>query len=107
MEGALAPVADHRLGIWGSIGSGVCGFTHRLSGAWPIALCGFTPEQRTLDFAGYMADLIGRFGLEKHLEFIGRAMPPYPAMGQKLDLLFFDFRHGSSDLLAILGHFLP
>ena len=69
MEGALAPVADHRLGIWGSIGSGVCGFTHRLSGAWPIALCGFTPEQRTLDFAGYMADLIGRFGLEKHLEF--------------------------------------
>jgi len=54
-----------------------------------------------------MADAIARFGLEKHLEFIGRAMPPYPAMGQKLDLLFFDFRHGSSDLLAILGHFLP
>ncbi len=32
--GALAPVADHRLGIWGSIGSGVCGFTRRMSGAW-------------------------------------------------------------------------
>jgi hypothetical protein len=32
--GALAPVADLSLGIWGSIGSGVCGFTHRLSGAW-------------------------------------------------------------------------
>lgn len=67
----------------------------------------FTPEQRAPDFAGYMADAIARFGLEKHLEFIGRAMPPYPAMGQKLDLLFSDFRHGSSDLLAILGHFLP
>ncbi len=25
MGGALAPVADHRLGIWGLIGSGVCG----------------------------------------------------------------------------------
>ena len=67
----------------------------------------FTPEQRALDFAGYMADLIARFGLEKHLEFIGRAMPPYPAMGQKLDLLFSDFRHGPNDILAILGHFLP
>jgi len=67
----------------------------------------FTPEQRALDFAGYMADAIARFGLEKHLEFIGRAMPPYPAMGQKLDLLFSDFRHGPNDILAILGHFLP
>ena len=34
MWGALAPVADLSPGIWGSIGSGVCGFTHRLSGAW-------------------------------------------------------------------------
>ena len=25
MGGALAPACDHRLGIWGSIGSGVCG----------------------------------------------------------------------------------
>ena len=32
--GAFAPVADLSLGIWGSIGSGVCGFTHDLSGAW-------------------------------------------------------------------------
>ena len=32
--GALAPVADHRPGISGWIGSGVCGFTHDLSGAW-------------------------------------------------------------------------
>lgn len=54
----------------------------------------FTPEQRTLDFAGYMAGLLERFGLEEQLEFIERAMPPYPAMGQKLDLLFSDFRHG-------------
>lgn len=67
----------------------------------------FTPEQRTLDFAGYMAGLIERFGLEEQLEFIERAMPPYPAMGQKLDLLFSDFRHGPNDILAILGHFLP
>lgn len=67
----------------------------------------FTAEQRALDFAGYMADLIGRFGLENHLEFIGREMPPYPAMGQQLDLLFSDFRHGPNDILAILGHFLP
>jgi predicted O-methyltransferase YrrM len=67
----------------------------------------FTAEQRALDFAGYMADLIAQFGLEKHLEFIDRAMPPYPAMGQQLDLLFSDFRHGPNDILAILGHFLP
>jgi hypothetical protein len=32
--GALAPVADLSLGIWDSVGSGVCGFTHGLSGAW-------------------------------------------------------------------------
>ena len=32
--GALAPACDLSLGIWGSIGSGVCGFTHDLSGAW-------------------------------------------------------------------------
>jgi hypothetical protein len=32
--GALAPVADLNLGILGSIGSGVCDFTRRLSGAW-------------------------------------------------------------------------
>ncbi len=31
--GALALVADLSLGIWGSIGSGVCFFTHRLSTA--------------------------------------------------------------------------
>jgi predicted O-methyltransferase YrrM len=67
----------------------------------------FTAGQRALDFAGYMADLIGQFGLENQLEFIGRAMPPYPAMEQKLDLLFSDFRHGPNDILAILGHFLP
>jgi predicted O-methyltransferase YrrM len=67
----------------------------------------FTPRQRTLDFAGYMADMIAQFGLQQHLEFIGRTMPPYPVLGQKLDLLFSDFRHGPNDILEILGHFLP
>ena len=67
----------------------------------------FTPRQRTLDFAGYMADLIAQFGLQQHLEFIARTMPPYPVLGQKLDLLFSDFRHGPNDILEILGHFLP
>ena len=67
----------------------------------------FTPHQRTLNFAGCMDELIAQFGLQQHLELIGRTMPPYPVLGQKLDLLFSDFRHGPNDILEILGHFLP
>jgi hypothetical protein len=67
----------------------------------------FTEAQRGMDFATYMADLVAQFGLQQHLEFIGRAMPPYPVLGQKLDWLFSDFRHGPNDILEILGHFLP
>jgi predicted O-methyltransferase YrrM len=67
----------------------------------------FTPAQRNMDFAAYMADVIADFGLRDHLEFIGRTMPPYPELGQKLDWLFSDFRHGPNDILEILGHFLP
>jgi len=67
----------------------------------------FTEAQRHMDFPSYMTDVITGFGLQDHLEFIHRAMPPYPALGQKLDWLFSDFRHGPNDILEILGHFLP
>jgi predicted O-methyltransferase YrrM len=78
---------------------------------WP-AILGHSPDlftqaQRGMDFAGYMADIVAGFGLQDHLEFIGRTMPPYPVLGQKLDWLFSDFRHGPNDILEILGHFLP
>jgi len=67
--GALAPLADHRPGISGWIGSGVCSFTHALSGAWQgrngdhvsgkrcsgLDLLGCDPARRVTEFSGYVS----------------------------------------------------
>jgi hypothetical protein len=62
--------------------SGGFGILNRSSELW-------TPDDQGLDFAGFLAECLCRFGLNEHLEFIRRETSPFPVRGWPLDLLLF------------------
>jgi hypothetical protein len=79
---------------------------------WPLVLArhpdAFMPdEKRHTAFEDYFNHLVSTFELEGYVTFLAQAMPPFPAPGEPIDLLFSDFQHGPEDILGILAFYLP
>lgn len=65
----------------------------------------FSKDERISDYLAYVDYLKQRFDVTERLELISQRMPPYPAIGKSVDLLFSDFSHGPQAIISLFAHY--
>jgi len=66
-----------------------------------------TESERALDYAQFFSSCVDKFGLSGCITLLQVDMPPYPILDEKIDVLFYDYRHSPIEIMKLLIEFLP